>query len=246
MRCLPMALIALSLLLSSLAAASERAQRYYELHSQAYLLCVNALLYFAAQERAPDPRHLAAYRGALSRMAGLSGELGQPPELSQPLAEISALLGELERLPRSEAPLYPARLIALLGAHERLESQAAQHYRQLAAEVPAPVQLLHRQSQALGRLLLHAQARSARVLGAYSVALSVAQFAALDQDINRGYASLLATLPEHAERLQKQQHSFRFVRGQLLSSDFGKSIASSEPYIARSMLELDQLAAQRL
>lgn len=117
MRCLPMALIALSLLLSSLVAASERAQRYHELHSQAYLLCANALMYFDAQERAPDPRHLAAYRGALSRLAGLTGELGQP------LAEISALLSELERLPRSEEPLYPARLIALLGAHERLESQ---------------------------------------------------------------------------------------------------------------------------
>lgn len=44
MRCLPMALIALSLLLSSLVAASERAQRYHELHSQAYLLCANALM----------------------------------------------------------------------------------------------------------------------------------------------------------------------------------------------------------
>lgn len=181
-------------------------------------------MYFDAQERAPDPRHLAAYRGALSRLAGLTGELGQP------LAEISALLSELERLPRSEEPLYPARLIALLGAHERLESQAAQHYRQLAAEVPAPVQLLHRQSQALGRLLLQAQARRARVLGAYSVALSAAQFAAVDEGINQGFAALLAALKEYAERLQKQQRSFRFVRGQLLSSDFGRSIASSEPY----------------
>jgi len=36
MRCLPMALIAMSLLLSGLAAASERAQRYHELYSQAY------------------------------------------------------------------------------------------------------------------------------------------------------------------------------------------------------------------
>jgi len=182
----------------------------------------------------------------LSRLTGLSGELGQPPALSQPFAETASLLDELERLPRSEAPLYPARLIALLGAHERLESQAAQDYRRLAPEVPAPVQLLHRQSQALGRLLLHAEARRARVLGHYSVALGAADFAALDQGINQGYASLLTALPEHAERLRTQQRSFRFVRGQLLSSDFGKSIASSEPYVARSMLELDQLAAQRL
>ncbi|WP_137819656.1 hypothetical protein [Pseudomonas sp. 2FG] len=245
MRYLPMALIALSLLVSSLVAASERAQRYHELQSQAYLLCANALMYFEAQGGPPDPGHLAAYQGALSRLDGLTRQLGQPPELSQPLDEISALLSELEQLPRSEAPLYPARLIALLGAHEQLESRAAQHYRQLEPEVPARVRLLHRQSQALGRLLLQAQARSARVLGVYSVALSAAEFAAMDEGINQGFASLLAELPEHAERLQKQQRSFRFVRGQLLSSDFGKSIASAEPYVARSMLELDQLAAQR-
>jgi hypothetical protein len=234
--------LTLWLLASSSLWAAAPAQQYQQLRSQATLLAVNALLYYDADPRQrPDARHLTALREAQQRLDMLAVELGLPSAIGDALASLDAWLDGLQVLPREEAPRYPQLLIGLLDARAQLDRQAAAAYQQVA-EPSSPAQLLNRQSLAVGSLLLHAQARSARVLGDHSLAYSDAEFVARDQAIEQGFDELTSILPGQAETLHKQRLAYRFVRKRLLDSDPGQVTGSLERYLAGIVVALDELA----
>lgn len=238
--CLAMVL----LLASSLAGASAPSQQYQQLRSQATLLAVNALIYYDAQPDArPDRRHLTALQGAQQRLDTLALQLNLPSDVGDSLASINAWLDRLQALSREDAPRYPQLLIGLLDTRVQLDQQAAAAYQQTQDRLPLATRLLNRQSVDIASLLLHAQARSARVIGDHSLAFAEAEFAARDQAIKQGFDELSTLLPEQAEALHKQRLAYRFVRKRLLDRDPGQVIGGLERYLAGIVVALDSLAA---
>jgi hypothetical protein len=235
--------LTLWLLASSSLWAAAPAQQYQQLRSQAALLAVNALLYYDADPRArPDARHLTTLREAQQRLDALALDL--PADMGDSLASLNAWLDDLQAVPREEAPRYPQLLIGLLDSRAQLDRQAAATYQQGQADLAPVVRLLNRQSLAIASLLLHAQARSARVLGDHSLAYSEVEFAARDRAIEQGFTQLIVLLPEQAATLHKQRLAYRFVRQRLLDSDPGRVTGSLERYLAGIVVALDALAAR--
>lgn len=232
------------LLASSLAGAAAPSQQYQQLRSQATLLAVNALIYYDAQPDArPDRRHLTALQGAQQRLDALALELNLPADIGDSLASLEAWLERLQALSREDAPRYPQLLIGLLDTRAQLDQQAAAAYQQAEEQLSSATRLLNRQSVDIASLLLHAQARSARVIGDHSLAFAEAEFVARDQAIRQGFDELSLLLPEQAEALHKQRLAYRFVRKRLLDRDPGQVIGGLERYLAGIVVALDALAA---
>jgi len=245
MRAIQGGCLTLWLLASSSLWAAAPAQQYQQLRSQATLLAVNALLYFDADPRArPDARHLTTLREAQQRLDALAVELDLPAAIGDSLASLDAWLDGLQVLPRDAAPRYPQLLIGLLDSRAQLDRQAAAAYQQAATDASPRERLLNRQSLAIASLLLHAQARSARVLGDHSLAFAEAEFVAQDQAIEQGFDELISLLPEQADALHKQRLAYRFVRQRLLDSDPGQVTGSLERYLTGIVVALDELAAR--
>lgn len=244
MRALQGGCLSLWLLASSTLWAAAPAQQYQQLRSQATLLAVNALIYFDADPQArPDARHLTSLREAQQRLDALAVELDLPPAIGDSLASLNAWLDKLQALSRDDAPRYPQLLIGLLDSRAQLDRQAAAAYQQAEGLLPAATRLLNRQSLDIASLLLHAQTRSARVLGDHSLVYSEVEFAARDQAIEQGFAELSRLLPEQADALHKQRLAYRFVRQRLLDRDPGQVTGSLERYLAGIIVALDTLAA---
>ncbi len=238
-------LAAVLLLASSVACAAAPSQQYQQLRSQSSLLAVNALLYFDADPRAqPDARHLSSLREAQQRLDALALQLELPMGMADSLASLNAWLDDLQALRRDDAPRYPQFLIGLLDSRAQLDRQSEIAYQQVQADLPPVVRLLNRQSLDIANLLLHAQARSARVLGDHSLAYSEVEFVARDQAIEEGFTELASLLPEQADRLHKQRLAYRFVRQRLLDRDPGRVTGSLERYLAGIVLALDEIAAR--
>ncbi len=245
MRALQGACLAWLLLAASLVDATVPSQKYQQLRSQATLLAVNALLYFDANPRLqPDARHLTSLREARQRLDVLAVELDPPPEIGDSLASLNAWLDELQALPRNAAPRYPQLLIGLLDSRAQLDRQAADAYQRVKGEVAPHEQLLNRQSLDIADLLLHALARSARVLGDHSLVFEEAEFVARDRAIEQGFAELIRLMPEHADTLGKQYWSYRFVRQRLLDRDPGRVTGALERYLVGVVVGLNELAAR--
>jgi hypothetical protein len=132
----------------------------------------------------------------------------------------------------------------LLDTRAQLDRQSDLAYQQVQADLQPVVRLLNRQSLDIASLLLHAQARSARVLGDHSLAYSEVEFVARDQAIEEGFTELINLLPEQAETLHKQRLAYRFVRQRLLDRDPGRVTGSLERYLAGIVMALDKLAAR--
>lgn len=245
MRALQGGCLSLWLLASSTLWAAAPAQQYQQLRSQATLLAVNALLYFDADPRAqPDVRHLSTVRETQQRLDALALQLNLPAEMGDSLASLNAWLADLQAVRRDEAPRYPQLLIGLLDTRAQLDRQSDAAYQQVQADLQPVVRLLNRQSLDIASLLLHAQARSARVLGDHSLAYSEVEFAARDQAIEQGFTQLIALLPEQAKVLHKQRLAYRFVRQRLLDRDPGRVTGSLERYLAGIVVSLDEIAAR--
>jgi hypothetical protein len=245
MRALQGGCLSLWLLASSTLWAAAPAQQYQQLRSQATLLAVNALLYFDADPRAqPDERHLSTLREAQQRLDALALQLNLPGEMGDSLASLNAWLDDLQAVRRDEAPRYPQLLIGLLDTRAQLDRQSDLAYQQVQADLEPVVRLLNRQSLDIASLLLHAQARSARVLGDHSLAYSEVEFVARDQAIEEGFTELIGLLPEQAEALHKQRLAYRFVRQRLLDRDPGRVTGSLERYLAGIIVALDEIAAR--
>jgi hypothetical protein len=245
MRALQGGCLSLWLLASSTLWAAAPAQQYQQLRSQATLLAVNALLYFDADPRLqPDARHLTSLREAQQRLDVLAVELDLPPAIGDSLASLDAWLDGLQALSRDDAPRYPQLLIGLLDSRAQLDRQAAVAYQQAQDQLLPATRLLNRQSLDIASLLLHAQARSARVLGDHSLVFAEAEFVARDQAIEQGFAELSRLLPERADTLHKQRLAYRFVRKRLLDRDPGQVIGGLERYLAGIVVGLDELAAR--
>ena len=245
MRALQGGCLSLWLLASSTLWAAAPAQQYQQLRSQATLLAVNALLYFDADPRLqPDARHLTSLREAQQRLDVLAVELDLPPAIGDSLASLDAWLDGLQALSRDDAPRYPQLLIGLLDSRAQFDRQAAVAYQQAQDQLLPATRLLNRQSLDIASLLLHAQARSARVLGDHSLVFAEAEFVARDQAIEQGFAELSRLLPERADTLHKQRLAYRFVRKRLLDRDPGQVIGGLERYLAGVVVGLDELAAR--
>lgn len=233
------------LLASSTLLAANAAQQYQQLRSQSSLLAVNALLYFDADPRVqPDVRHLSRLREAQQRLDALALQLDVPADMADSLASLHALLSDLQALRRDEAPRYPQLLIGLLDTHAQLDRQSDLAYQPLQADLSPLVRLLNRQSLDIASLLLHAQARSARVLGDHSLVYSEVEFAARDQAVDEGFAELIRLLPAQADALHKQRLAYRFVRQRLLDRAPGRVTGSLERYLAGIVVALDELAVR--
>ncbi|MCY1537351.1 hypothetical protein D9M68_728420 [compost metagenome] len=164
--------------------------------------------------------------------------------LSETLKQIAQLLKSLERMPRREAALYPEKIGQLLALHQRLEDWAAEQYRVQSGLAAEPLPTLHRQSLDMARLLLDYQVRWYRSPVNRQASLRPEERVALDKQIQARFEGLAKDYPGHADHLDKLRKSYRYVRSQLLEPNPELLQGGVEFYMARSVIDLDELAMQ--
>lgn len=225
--------------------ADEQArQQLHELRTRSALLCSSALLYFNPAHKEPDSRALAASYDSLNLLATRTVQLGQPEPMATHLRDMQRLFKDLERLPLRQAEQYPALLQQLLRLQREVDSWAAG---QLAADgggENSTAQALRQQSLDMAHLLLDYQARSYPLAGEAFAWLAASERQALDQRLNQGFVSLRATEAALAEPLGAARQGYRFVRTRILASTAGQPSGGVEFYLARSVVDIDELAAQ--
>lgn len=220
-------------------------QALHEIRTRGYLLCSSALLYYDPANKTPDPRALASSYGSLVLLQTRTVQLGQPPQLVDIQRGLQAVMTALEQMPRRDAEHYPERLARLLQVQRQGESWAAEQYRKLGGAAPQTVRELHRQSLDMARLLLDFQARAYPLVdGAYS-RMDSARRATLDRRIGQRFERLV--LPgELAGSLGDVRNNYRFVRARLLDDRGRRPSGGIEFYLARSIIDLDELAERTL
>jgi hypothetical protein len=219
-------------------------QVLHEVRSRGHLLCASAMVYYAPQGKTPDPRSLASYFDSLNQLQTRNVQLGQPEVLSETLKQMAQLLKSLERLPRRNAALYPEKISQLLALHLRLENWAAEQYRVQSDRAAEPLPTLHRQSLDMARLLLDYQTRWYRSPGSEDAGLQPEARVILDGDIQKRFEGLSRDYPGYASHLDKLRKNYRYVRTQLLESNPSRLQGGVEFYMARSVIDLDELAMQ--
>ena len=219
------------------------AQQLSELDSRSHLLCASAMVYFNPQDRSPDPRSLTAVFHHLNMLETYVMQLGQPPQLLQPVTAMKRVFAKLDGLSRAQSGRYPELVQQLLGHHRQLQLAAADAYDRAQQDptLSASALLLNAQSQALARLLLDYQLRLYPLPDKGGFVLTPAQLQALDSAIEQRFDSLLAAYSTHAEVLLKVRNNYRFVRAELQQRK-GCTQGGAEFYLSRAVLDLDELA----
>jgi len=238
------ALLLLGWLYAMNAGADEQVQQHlHELRTRSSLLCSSALLYFNPALEAQDSRALASSYDSLNLLATRVVQLGQPEPVAAHLRDMQRLFKDLERLPRQQAEQYPPLLLRLLRLQREMEVWAEQ---QLAEDGAAATtaQLLRQRSRDMARLLLDYQARSYPFIDGEYQGLAQAERQTLDQDLQQGLRRLQDADATQAEALGRVHKGYRFVRSQILANRPRESSGGVEFYLARGIVDLDELAAQ--
>ncbi|PKM33059.1 MAG: hypothetical protein CVV08_08765 [Gammaproteobacteria bacterium HGW-Gammaproteobacteria-12] len=149
---------------------------------------------------------------------------------------------------RTQAVLLTANALVYFDADPRARPDERHLARMLQAREGLRRQLderqvLQRLCLNIGELLLHTQARSARVLGDHSLNLDQSGFLSLDRQIEADFAEAIELLPAQTEALHKQRLAYRFVRKRLLDAAVSQVDGSLERYVASVLVSLDVLAA---
>lgn len=216
---------------------SAWASDHAALHDQSVLLVANALICFSSDPAAnPDIQHRQSLLGAQSALRQLLDRESWPGELHRDVEQLIELSESLVEMPRVQQPSYPTMLVQMLDAHQRIDAQPSLQDSTDDA-TPSARTRLERLGINIGDLLLHAQARSARVLGEHSIRLGQEGFTHLDQQIESDFKALGDEFPT----LRKQHMAYRFVRKSLLSPVPGKANGSSERYVSAMIVELASL-----
>ncbi|MFI8608096.1 hypothetical protein ACIGFL_07145 [Pseudomonas sp. NPDC077649] len=226
------------------ACADERAQHLHEIRTRSALLCSSALLYFNPAHKEPDSRALAASYDSLNLLATRTVQLGQPEPMATHLRDMQRLFKDLERLPRQEAASYPLLLQQMLRLQRAMAAWASSQLAQDELAVGSLTQALRQQSLDMAYLLLDYQARSYPLAGEAVAVLTASERQALDRRLNQGFVSLRATEAALAEPLDAARKGYRFVRTRILVSTTGQPSGGVEFYLARSVVDMDELAAQ--
>lgn len=215
-------------------------QHLHELRTRSALLCASALLHFNPQQQAQDARALASSYDSLNLLATRVVQLGQPEPLAAQLSDMQRLFKVLERLPRADAGQYPALLTQLLQRQQAMAYWAGERLAHEAAAARPATELLQQQSLAMARLLLDYQARGYPFASPYQ-GLTASEREALDLDLDSGFRELgEAGLTETLDSVRK---GYRFIRSQLLASRPRPSSGGVEFYLARGVIDMDELAA---
>lgn len=233
-------IIVLWVLSCSVWANDSSAQKLSEVISQADLLGASAVAYFNTDLRSRDERSLTAAYSSLYTLEMCMAHQDHPADQAQPLAEIKALLAQLEALPSAQRERFPEMLSALLIEQKKLREAAASVYAISRAQLSNLTQTLSEQSHDLSRLHLDYQIRHAPKVAAAMPTLSVFEREALVAVIDERFKVLQAELPEHSEFLGKTNAQYRFVRSQLISPD-GRLQTGVEFYLSRVVLDLQEL-----
>ncbi|MFI8748205.1 hypothetical protein ACIGKL_24080 [Pseudomonas sp. NPDC077186] len=226
------------------ACADEQAQHLHEIRTRSALLCSSALLYFNPAHKEPDSRVLAASYDSLNLLATRTVQLGQPEPMATHLGDMQRLFKDLERLPRQEAASYPLLLQQMLRLQRAMAAWATAQLRRDERAVGSLTQALRQQSLDMAHLLLDYQARSYPLAGEAFAWLAASERQALDQRLNQGFVSLRASDAALSEPLDAARKGYRFVRTRILASTVGQSSGGVEFYLARSVIDIDELAAQ--
>lgn len=218
----------------------SRAQKLSEVISQTDLLGASALAYFNTDQRSRDERSLTSAYSSLYTLEMCMAHQGHPADQTQPLAQIKALLAQLEALPSAQRERYPELLSALLIEQKKLREAAASAYATSRAQLSNLTHMLSEQSHDLSRLHLDYQIRHSPKLEAATPTLSVSEREALVAIVDQRFKVLRAELAEHSEFLGKTNAQYRFVRSQLISS--GSRLQTGvEFYLGRVVLDLQEL-----
>lgn len=225
-----------ALLALSAQADSLSVRQLQALDSHSGLLCASALLYFDPREQAPDPRLVTAVFHHLTSLETDVLQLGQPPELVQPLAAMRRLFEQLDGLPRSDSRRYPELIGSLLEQRQQLREAADRRLAQSGMAEP-----FGEQSRTLANLLLDYQLRHYPLTQKNRWLLPVARLSELDGEVEQRFEQLQSQYPGQLQALTKVRSSYRFVRPQL-QQDGGAGSGGAEFYLSRAVLDLDELA----
>ncbi|HHK4245091.1 TPA: hypothetical protein ACQTXT_003900 [Pseudomonas aeruginosa] len=225
-------------------AQTSKSALYQQVRSSSLLISTHALIYYGADDRLSDPRSISAYQKSFDHLQQTVKALGYPASLQRPVAEMSALLPQLEAGSSDHTISYSDLLIGLLDADAEIKKAVANAYADSDGELSQTRLMLRELSEHVGDLLVSNQARITRVAGEYSVAYEVDDAVITDKRINELFEALKAQLPEHAELLAKQHRAFRFARGHLIGNDYKAVSGSAAFYLGSVITKLDGLAVE--
>lgn len=225
-------------------ADGQTQQLLHEVRTRSHLLCSSAMLYFNPDIQSPDHRALASYFDNLARLQTRTVQLGQPATMVAYQRDLQAMLKSLEQLPKDSSAQYPGKISRLLQLHHQADAWAEQQYR---LETPdADISGLHSQSLNLAKMLLDYQERSYPMPGEEGRGMNTAELAELDLAINERFGDLINQSPDSAATIAGIRKNYRFVRSMLLDTTEQRASGGIEFYLARSIVDLDELAALRL
>lgn len=217
-------------------------QHLHEIRTRSALLCASALLHFNPHREAQDARALASSYDSLNLLATRAVQLGQPEPLATQLHDMQRLFKDLERLPRGEAATYPQLLGQLLQRQRDVDAWAAEQMAKLGTPQPVTARQLRWRSLAMAQLLLAYQARGYPFASPYT-GLAAGEREALDRDLNTAFGTADGVDAAAQATLASVRKGYRFVRSQLLASRPRPTSGGVEFYVARGVIDLDELAA---
>ena len=220
-------------------------QHLNELRTNSDLYAASMMVYYNPKDRTPDERSLAAAFQATVILDTKIQQMGNPPAMREPFAEMDQILKKLERTKRSESATFPGIIMRVLQLNKELQAAIDVAYRAELTTTDTPLNLLNNQSYDIARLLMDYQLRRYPLEDEEKLPFRIdpAQLPMLDKKINDTFVVLLEKRAENADYLEPAYRNYRFVRKQLLQSK-GRPNGGAEFYMTRTVIDLNDLVSE--
>ncbi|MDT4847997.1 hypothetical protein FQZ97_820760 [compost metagenome] len=228
-------------LCSLVRADAQTVQYLHEVSTRSFLFCSSAMAYFNPQDQMPDPRSLAASFDNLNNLETRMVQLGQPPQLLEPLNGMRAIFKQLDSGTRSS--LYPDKIRQLLELNQQMQAAVAKAYEADLKTTPSSMELLNEQSQSIASLLMDYQLRRYPLADEAGFGIDQNRLQSISEAIDGRFSLLMEKYPDRVAILDKVRKHYQFVRSQLLQVK-GRQNGGAEFYITRSVIDLNELAME--
>lgn len=220
----------------------QRLQALHELRSEGYTVGTYLLIDNNLFERVREPGNREEYNRSLNTMGQLLQQLGSPAELSTPFASFQVLIRELEALGSEEAHYNLATVNRIMQAHGAFDAAVSSAYQEAAADMPADLLTLQKQSLETSQILMLYQNNMFSSVGVYFLENRDGLFDILDASILARSAELKDLYPEQLRTFSRLDRQYVFIQPRLKNplSDWVPTIAAF--YLQRNVQALNNLA----
>lgn len=203
----------------------------HAIHSAAFKVCSNLVLYYSSGGYGGAIRNLEAYRAGMAWLRE-QGERSGDSALQAPLRQMNEQIAMLERNGDIDRLLKPRWVIQTLQAQAQLGNHLAERYAGLDGS--PGLLLLHEQSLDVNRILLMYQIRAFGSLAIYFMEVGEGTPQHLDARVIERFRQLATRLPERAQEFGELERRYRYIRPRPLDGNGNQLAAGAEYYLGES------------